>query len=88
MIFARDRSCGEDIKITDPVVKLPALFIMGSKDYVYKVPGMAEYLNSGRVKEFVPKLEIVFLDEGSHFVQEQLPGEVNKLILNFLAKHI
>ncbi|KAL5575458.1 hypothetical protein UlMin_017157 [Ulmus minor] len=82
------RSFGEDMKITDPIVKHPALFIMGSKDYVFKFPGMEEYINSGKVKEFVPNLEIIFLPEGTHFVQEQSPEEVNQLILTYLAKHI
>lgn len=82
------RTFGEDLKITDPIVKHPALLIMGNKDYVYKFPGIEDYINSGKVKEFVPKLDIVFLPEGSHFVQEQSPEEINQLILNFLAKHI
>ncbi|EXB82801.1 Epoxide hydrolase 2 [Morus notabilis] len=82
------RSCGEDLNITDPVVNHPALFIMGGKDYVYKFPGMEDYINSGKVKELVPKLDIVILPEGTHFVQEQSPEEINQLILNFLAKHV
>ncbi|XP_023924086.1 uncharacterized protein LOC112035491 isoform X2 [Quercus suber] len=81
------RSFGEDINMTDPKVKLPALLIMGGKDYVLKFPGMEDYLNSGKVKEFVPNLEITFLPEGTHFVHEQSPDEVNQLILSFLGKH-
>lgn len=60
---------------------------MGSKDYVYKFPGIEEFITSGKAKEFVPKLEIIFMPEGTHFVQEQSPEEVNQLILNFLSKH-
>ncbi|PON36799.1 Epoxide hydrolase-like [Parasponia andersonii] len=82
------RSFGEEFNLTDPIVKQPALLIMGSKDYVYKFPGIGDFINSGKVKEFVPKLDIVFLPEGTHFVQEQSPEEVNQLILKFLAKHI
>jgi len=48
---------------------------------------MVDYINSG-MKEFIPDLEIEFLLEGTHFVQEQLPDEVNKLILTFLAKNV
>ena len=81
------RSFGEDIDMTDPKVKLPALLIMGGKDYVLKFPGMEDYLNSGKVKEFVPNLEITFMPEGTHFVHEQSPDEVNQLILSFLGKH-
>nr|GEW23355.1 alpha-galactosidase 3-like isoform X2 [Tanacetum cinerariifolium] len=34
-------------------VKAPALFIMGEKYYVFKFPGMEEYLKSGEVKNYV-----------------------------------
>ncbi|KAL6221100.1 hypothetical protein ACLB2K_008852 [Fragaria x ananassa] len=78
----------EDLGITtDPTVKVPALCIMGNKDYSFKFPGMADYINSGNLKEFVPNLEIVSLPEGTHFVQEQLPDQINELILTFLGKH-
>ncbi|KAH1114659.1 hypothetical protein J1N35_008037 [Gossypium stocksii] len=36
------RSFDEDFGITDPIVKVPALLIMGCKDYVLKFPGMEE----------------------------------------------
>lgn len=86
--YVLGRSFGEETNITDPIVKQPALLIMGSKDYVYKFPGIEDHISSGKVREFVPKLDIVFLPEGTHFVQEQSPEEVNQLILDFLAKHI
>lgn len=82
------RSTGEEFGITEPKVKVPSLFIMGDKDYVLKFPGMEEYLKSGKVKEFVPNLEIIHLPEGTHFVQEQSPDEVNQLIFTFLNTHI
>ncbi|XP_048323619.2 uncharacterized protein LOC125420735 [Ziziphus jujuba] len=82
------RSWHEEFGITDPIVKVPALLIMGSKDYVFKFPGIEDYITSGKVKEFVPDLEIIFLPEGTHFVQEQSPQEVNQLILSYLGKHI
>ncbi|KAI3710295.1 hypothetical protein L2E82_40073 [Cichorium intybus] len=69
---------------TDPKVEAPALFIMGEKDYVFKFPGMEEYLKTGEVKKYVPNLEIIYVSEGSHFVHEQFPHRVNKLLLNFL----
>nr|GEU56797.1 epoxide hydrolase [Tanacetum cinerariifolium] len=34
-------------------VEAPTLFIMGEKDYVFKFPGMEEYLKSGEVKNYV-----------------------------------
>lgn len=59
---------------------------MGEKDYVFKFPGMEEYVRSGAVKQFVPDLDIKYLPEGSHFVHEQLPEQVNELIITFLNK--
>ncbi|KAJ6416565.1 hypothetical protein OIU84_002426 [Salix udensis] len=82
------RSLDEDLNITEPVVEAPALLIMGDKDYVFKFPGMEDYIKSGKVKEFVPDLDIIYLPEGSHFVQEQSPDEVNQLILTFLNTRI
>ncbi|KAF8033059.1 hypothetical protein BT93_D1831 [Corymbia citriodora subsp. variegata] len=82
------RSSKEDLGITDFIIKVPALLVMGGKDYVLKFPGIEEYIRSEKVKELVPRLEIVFSPEGTHFIQEQFPNEVNQLILNFLEKHI
>ncbi|CAL5406479.1 unnamed protein product [Camellia sinensis] len=46
------------------------------QDYgVYKFHGIAEYITSGKVKEYVPDLEITFMPEGTHFVQEQFPDQ-------------
>ncbi|KAF8409298.1 hypothetical protein HHK36_005372 [Tetracentron sinense] len=81
------RTMSDDCGISDPKVKVPALLIMGEKDYVIKFPGLDEYIRSGKVKEFVPKLETIFMPEGNHFVQEQLPDEVNQFIITFLNKH-
>ncbi|KAI3456308.1 hypothetical protein Pfo_012971 [Paulownia fortunei] len=81
------RSMGTQWDIPDPKVDVPALLIMGEKDYVFKFPGIEDYIRNGTAKSFVPKLEITFIPEGSHFVQEQSPDEVNNLILNFLRSH-
>lgn len=80
-----DKDCG----ITDPNPKItaPSMLIMGEKDYVMKFPGMEDFIRSGKVKEYMPDLDIIFLPEGNHFVQEQLPQKVNQLIINFLNKH-
>ncbi|KAK1556843.1 hypothetical protein Q3G72_013291 [Acer saccharum] len=80
-------SMDENFNIAEPIVKVPALLIMGNKDFALKFPGMEEYIRSGKVKDFVPHLEIIHLPEGSHFVQEQSPEQVNQLILAFLNKH-
>ena len=59
---------------------------MGEKDYVFKFPGMEDYIRSGAVKQIVPDLEIIYIPEGSHFVHEQIPEKVNQLIIEFLDK--
>ncbi|KAF4387253.1 hypothetical protein G4B88_020268 [Cannabis sativa] len=76
-----------DIGISDPKVNAPALLIMGEKDYCLKFPGMEDYIRSGTVKQLVPDLDIIFLEEGCHFVHEQLPHLANQLIITFLDKH-
>ncbi|KAF8413909.1 hypothetical protein HHK36_001905 [Tetracentron sinense] len=81
------RSLREEFNITDPKVRVPVLLIMGGKDYVIKFPGREDYITSGKVKEYVPDLEITFLPEGTHFVQEQFPDQVNQLIISFLNNH-
>ncbi|WVZ24601.1 hypothetical protein V8G54_003145 [Vigna mungo] len=81
------RSLGEVFNLPDPVVKVPALLIVGGKDYVLKFPGIEDLTKGEKAKEHVPNLEVTFIPEGTHFVQEQFPVQVNKFILNFLGKH-
>ncbi|KAJ8749139.1 hypothetical protein K2173_013746 [Erythroxylum novogranatense] len=78
---------GKDLGITDAKVTAPALLIMGEKDYILKFPGLDGYIRSGQVKYFVPDLEVVFIEEGNHFIQEKLPEQVNELIIKFLNTH-
>lgn len=82
------RALSEDFGIKEMIVKVPALLIQGGKDYSVQFPGREEYIKSGKVKEFMSDLEIINLPLGTHFVQEQLPDEVNQAIHNFLHKHI
>ncbi|ERM95228.1 uncharacterized protein LOC18423155 [Amborella trichopoda] len=77
-----DHSAATDLK-----VRVPALLVMGRRDYFLKFPGIEDYINSPLLKENVPDLKIVFMPEGTHFVQEQLPEEINQLIIDFLKKH-
>lgn len=79
---------GEEFEIPDPTLEVPVLLIIGVKDYFLKFPGIGDYMKSEKVKEFVPDLEITYLLEGTHFVHEQSPDEVNQLILSFLGKHV
>ncbi|KAK3022242.1 hypothetical protein RJ639_046030 [Escallonia herrerae] len=77
----------EDYGVTALKVAAPSLLIMGEKDYALKFGNLAEYISGGVVKQYVPNLEVTYLQEGSHFVQEQFPDQVNSLILAFLNKH-
>ncbi|XP_052200976.1 uncharacterized protein LOC127807299 [Diospyros lotus] len=81
------RSLREKFHPPEMKVEAPALLIMGEKDYFLKFPGVEDYIRSGQVKAFTPHLEIAYLPEGSHFVQEQSPDQVNRLILVFLDNH-
>nr|XP_043621628.1 bifunctional epoxide hydrolase 2-like [Erigeron canadensis] len=81
------RSLEEECDLADPVIKNPMLLIMGEKDYFLKFPGIEDFITSGTVKHFASDLEIEYVPEGSHFVQEQFPERVNQLILAFFSKH-
>ncbi|KAL5994513.1 hypothetical protein ACLOJK_024566 [Asimina triloba] len=72
---------------TYPKLQVPTLLIMGEKDYFLKCPGIDDYIKSEKVKENVQELAITFVPEGTHFVQEQLPDQVNPLMIAFLKKH-
>ncbi|XP_076918920.1 epoxide hydrolase 1-like [Bidens hawaiensis] len=71
----------------DLKIEAPTLLIVGEKDFVFGLPGTAEYIRSGEVKKYVPNLETVYLAEGSHFIHEQFSEQVNHLILNFLNRY-
>lgn len=73
--------------ITEMKIEVPGLLIMGEKDYFLKFPGMEDFVRNERGKMLVPNSETVYLPEGTHFLQEQLPDQVNQLILNFLNTH-
>ncbi|XP_004300030.1 PREDICTED: bifunctional epoxide hydrolase 2-like [Fragaria vesca subsp. vesca] len=76
--------CGysSDLKVISPT-----LLVMGEKDYFFKFPGIGDYIRTGAVKHFVPDMDLKYIAEGNHFVQEQLPEQINQLILSFLGKH-
>lgn len=71
------QSCGLD----NGKIRAPGLLNMEEQDYIMKFPGLEDYNRTGKVKEFAPNLDVTFLAQGNHFVQEQLPEEVNHLIL-------
>ncbi|KAL4563188.1 hypothetical protein LXL04_027224 [Taraxacum kok-saghyz] len=81
------RTINEGYGIGDLVIKNPMLLILGEKDYFLKFPGVNDFVKSRNVKDFATDLEIEYVVEGSHFVQEQFPDHLNQLILAFLRKH-
>ncbi|GKB30555.1 bifunctional epoxide hydrolase 2-like protein [Tanacetum coccineum] len=81
------RSADEVYDIADQVIKNPMLVILGEKDYFLKFPGVEDFIKSGTVNHFAMNLEIEYVPEGNHFVQEQFPDKINSLILAFLSKH-
>jgi len=60
-------------------IRIPTLLIWGERD---------RYLNPGfthGLEKWVPDLHIERIDDASHFVQNDAPEQVNKLILEFLG---
>ncbi|KAJ0097374.1 hypothetical protein Patl1_29012 [Pistacia atlantica] len=66
-------------------VTVPTKFIVGDKDIGFQINGIREYV-TGDFKNFVPNLEVVILDGGHHFIQQEKPEAVSEEILSFLRK--
>lgn len=68
-------------------VVVPSKFIIGDLDLVYHMPGIKDYINNGGFQKDVPFLEEVVVMEGvAHFINQEKPHEINKLIIDFLQK--
>ncbi|KAL3812861.1 hypothetical protein ACJIZ3_014129 [Penstemon smallii] len=68
-------------------VKVPAKFIVGEFDLVYHVPGTKEYIHKGGMKKFVPLLqEVIVIEGGAHFINQERPDEINEHIYSFLKQ--
>jgi pimeloyl-ACP methyl ester carboxylesterase len=65
----------------DAKFQVPVFIVMGEKGYALKFSGTETTMRSGVMENFAPDLKITFIPEGSHFVQEQLPEQVNQLFL-------
>jgi len=59
----------------DPIIRKPALMIYGDQDMIPK---------SENLSEFVPGVDVVSLNCG-HWIQQELPEETTKAILDWLA---
>ncbi|WVZ59462.1 hypothetical protein U9M48_009599 [Paspalum notatum var. saurae] len=71
----------------DAKFQVPVFIVMGEKDYCFKFPGFEDALRGGAMANFMPDLKITYVPEGSHFVQEQFPEQINELLLAFLKDH-
>ncbi len=61
----------------NPIIEQPTLMIYGSRDLIPK---------SDKLTEFVPNVKEVSLDCG-HWIQQEMPEETNRVILNWLEQH-
>ncbi|RLN29482.1 bifunctional epoxide hydrolase 2-like [Panicum miliaceum] len=81
------RSLHKMPRLPDAKFQVPVLTVTGGKDYSSKLAGFEDDAGSGTLACFVPDLKTAFIPEGSHFVQEQLPEQVNELLLGFFKEH-
>jgi pimeloyl-ACP methyl ester carboxylesterase len=58
----------------DPIIQQPALMVYGDSDLIPK---------SENLTEFVPNVDVVSLDCG-HWIQQEMPEETTRAILNWL----
>jgi len=64
-------------------VEVPALFMVGDNDLVYKFPGMAQLV--ANLSQFVPKLtKSVVLPGCGHWTQQERKDDVNRELIAFL----
>lgn len=64
-------------------IRQPSLFIAGSRDGVIRMPGMR--VGFEEMREVLPGLRrSVIIDGPGHWVQQEAPGQVNALLIDFL----
>lgn len=63
----------------------PSLFIGGDRDPVYNWPGMKDLVGSLRDISMPNLTKTVVLDGCGHWTQQERPGEVNDLLVEFLS---
>lgn len=68
-------------------IKVATKFIVGDKDVGFDSLGTREYVLGDVFKSYVPNLEVVILEDGHHFIQQEKPQQVSNEILSFLSKY-
>ncbi|MCO5610322.1 hypothetical protein L7F22_064558 [Adiantum nelumboides] len=67
----------------DFTIPAPVLVVMGDCDYVLEMAGMKQALEAQQM--LLPNVKVVHIKEGSHFVQEQFPEQINSLLVDFFS---
>jgi pimeloyl-ACP methyl ester carboxylesterase len=68
---------------TGAVVRVPALYVVGDRDLVYKFRGMDQLIPN--LKRFVPELRRTIVLPGcGHWTQQERVAEVNTAMVEFL----
>jgi pimeloyl-ACP methyl ester carboxylesterase len=66
-------------------VSVPAAYIVGDRDLLYRVPGMSQFI--ANLGQHVPNLRATVVLPGcGHWTQQEQPAEVNVALLDFLRK--
>ena len=65
-------------------VEIPALFVAGEEDPVVKLSGPETFANMRKRVKDLRGLEL--LPGAGHFIQQEQPEALNRLLLGFLAK--
>lgn len=60
----------------DPIINQPALMVYGERDTIQQLENLSD---------FVPNVSVATLDTG-HWIQQEAPEEVNRLLLGFVNK--
>jgi pimeloyl-ACP methyl ester carboxylesterase len=64
-------------------IVVPAAYIVGDRDLLYRFPGMPEFISS--LKQHVPELrETLILQGCGHWTQQERPDEISAALLRFL----
>lgn len=66
----------------DFTIQTPLLLIIGDQDYACNMPVLQQMMEAEQ--KLLPHAKVVHIEEGTHFVQEQLPKQVNQLMIDFL----
>ena len=67
-------------------VRVPALYVVGDRDPVYRFPGMDQLIPN--LKLFVPLLrETIVLKGCGHWTQQERAKDVNNALLEFLKQN-